>query len=482
MTDWNRLAVLVDCARVWAEDVEDELEAVIERAERVDGRVYHSWSWPGGASGNPSSRAAENSEVWAEFCERHQFEQVEAPQISATGIRITLDALDLDEEVDAVCIMTVSHQLGPLVERLRQNELYVVGLSNWRSKDEFRDACDEFKLIDDRSMSEARKLAETHRAEGSDWETRIADLCDGLRATATPWVPLPLLEQCVETIYPEFVPHSDEDEPLEDWLRARDDRFLLRDWRDRATGESTFQVRTRGSQHGKSAKAATGADQPQRESRPGAPPRPSVRRDGPAPPWEELITEALQLPPHTEDGWIQLPQLGQRLRQVTDDWSPKRYGADKLLDLLDRREDLFEVDEEMDEEQRKVLRHWVRLVAADDRAEPLPPPPSPPASEFPAPDVPSAEPPAEPPGSWQSLVADALQQPPEGEDGWLELSGLEERLQQAGDGWSPQRYGADDLLDLLDQRQDLFEIEEEMDDAEREVLTHWIRLAEPEEV
>lgn len=478
MTDWNRLALLVDCARVWAEDIEDALEAVIERAERVEGRVYHSWSWPAGASGNPASRAGENTAVWAEFCERYRLEQVDAPQISATGIKITLDALDLDEEVDAVCVATVSHQLGPLLERLREDDIYVIGLSNWRAKDEFREACDEFTLIDDRVMSEARKQAETHRAEGADWETRMADLCGSLRATATAWVPLPLLEQCVETIYPEFVPHSDEDEPLEDWLRAREYRFALREWRDRATGEQTLQVRAR------NAKRAEAGPRERREvqpaDRPGAPQRAPILRSGPPPPWEELVSEALQIPPTGEDGWIQMPQLGVRLRQVTDDWSPRHYGAEKLLDLLDSRADLFEVDEEMNEEGLKVLRHWVRLVPAGGRPA-APPPPSPADLDILTPAAQSASQ-AEPPGAWQSLVAEALQAPSEDEDGWIELSELEQRLRSADADWSPQRHGADDLLTLLDQHQDLFEIEEEMDEAEREVLTHWIRLAEPEDL
>ena len=448
----GRLALFVDGARVWANDVTDALEAVIERAEQVDGWVYHDWGQSDANSEATRARLDENTEDWAAFCDAHGLARVDAPQINPTGIRIALDAIDLRGEVDALCVLSAAHQLGVLCDRFRTAGAHVVGLSNWRAADEFRAACDEFEVVDDRQMSQARRQAEQRREEDAEWDLRLADLCQTL---GNPWTPMAVIEGCLAEVYPEFDLYDEGADSLEEWFRERPQRFQVQSWR----GGTTTRVRAR-------------REQERRTPQPGRNREPLP----PGQPWEPMAIEALQRDPRDPDGWIQLPQLGQRLRDMDPDWSPKRYGAEKLLDLLDQRGSLFEIEEEMDEEERFVRRHWVRLAPDAELLEAPPP-------RRAAPDIaaPAPQQPAEPPQPWQTLVAEALQQPPEGEDGWLELSELEQRLRSADADWSPQRDGADSLIALLDQRQDLFEIEEEMDDAEREVLTHWIRLAEPEE-
>lgn len=448
----GRLALFVDGARVWANDVTDALEAVIERAEQVDGWVYHDWGQSDANSEATRARLDENTEDWAAFCDAHGLARVDAPQINPTGIRIALDAIDLRGEVDALCVLSAAHQLGVLCDRFRTAGAHVVGLSNWRAADEFRAACDEFEVVDDRQMSQARRQAEQRREEDAEWDLRLADLCQTL---GNPWTPMAVIEGCLAEVYPEFDLYDEGADSLEEWFRERPQRFQVQSWR----GGTTTRVRAR-------------REQERRTPQPGRNREPLP----PGQPWEPMAIEALQRDPRDPDGWIQLPQLGQRLRDMDPDWSPKRYGAEKLLDLLDQRGSLFEIEEEMDEEERFVRRHWVRLAPDAELLEAPPPRRAEPDIADPAPQQP-----AEPPQPWQTLVAEALQQAPEGEDGWLELSELEQRLRSADADWSPQRDGADDLIALLDQRQDLFEIEEEMDDAEREVLTHWIRLAEPEE-
>lgn len=448
----GRLALFVDGARVWANDVTDALEAVIERAEQVEGWVYHDWGQSDANSEATRARLDENTEDWAAFCDAHGLARVDAPQINPTGIRIALDAIDLRGEVDALCVLSAAHQLGVLCDRFRTAGAHVVGLSNWRAADEFRAACDEFEVVDDRQMSQARRQAEQRREEDAEWDLRLADLCQTL---GNPWTPMAVIEGCLAEVYPEFDLYDEGADSLEEWFRERPQRFQVQSWR----GGTTTRVRAR-------------REQERRTPQPGRNREPLP----PGQPWEPMAIEALQRDPRDPDGWIQLPQLGQRLRDMDPDWSPKRYGAEKLLDLLDQRGSLFEIEEEMDEEERFVRRHWVRLAPDAELLEAPPPRQA-------APDIaaPTPQQPAEPPQPWQTLVAEALQQAPEGEDGWLELSELEQRLRSADADWSPQRDGADSLIALLDQRQDLFEIEEEMDDAEREVLTHWIRLAEPEE-
>ena len=471
--EWDRLALFVDCARVWADDVEDALEDIIARAERVEGRVYHNWELRGSPDDDSPSRADRNTESWAEFCDDYELDRVDAPQISATGIQLTLDAIDLRQEVDALCILSVSHQLGPLCQRFRDAGVYVVGLSNWRSKNEFRGACDEFEQIDDRLMSQARQQAERHRDEDSAWAVRIQDLCHSLRSGGNAWAPLPLLETYVQEIYPEFDTQDDDCDTLEEWIQARREQFSLREWRDRRSGEQSWQVRA----------AAQRSQSPQRDrqdgrSAPARSPAPLLRRPAePSRDWEDLVQQAIADEPQEESGWVQMTKLGARLKLIDPDWSPRRYKADKLLTLLDRREDLFEVEEEMHDDEVRVRRHWVRaLVEYDRSASPAPAERRDARSPAPEPESLGSRPASQPSRGWVELAAEALRQEPGDEEGWVQIAQLEQRLRQSDPDWSPAHEGAEDLLDLLDQREDLFEVEEEADDDDN-ILQHWVRLA-----
>ena len=78
--------------------------------------------------------------------------------------------------------------------------------------------------------------------------------------------------------------------------------------------------------------------------------------------WAELAVEALWQEPGDEEGWVQIAQLEQRLRQSDPDWSPAHEGAEALLD---QRKDPFESGEGTDDGDN-VLRHWVRLAPTKD--------------------------------------------------------------------------------------------------------------------
>ena len=463
----GRLALFVDCARVWATDVTDALEEIIERADQLEGRVYHNWELQGSPDDDSPSRADRNTANWNEFCDRHELERIDAPQISATGIQLTLDAIELRQEVDALCILSVSHQLGPLCQRFRDAGVYVIGLSNWRSKNEFRGACDEFEQIDDRLMSQARQQAERHREEDAAWAVRIQDLCHSLRSGGNAWAPLPLLETYVQEIYPEFDTQDDDCDTLEEWLQARRDQFALREWRDRRSGEQSWQVRV-------AAPRGQSSQRERQDNRSGSAP---PRSDAPSRDWEDLVQQAIAEEPQEEEGWVQMTKLGARLKQIDPDWSPRRYRADKLLTLLDRREDLFEVEEEMHDDEVRVRRHWVRaLVEYDASAQPARAERRDAREAVREPASRGGRLAPEPSRDWAELAAEALRQEPGDEDGWIEIAQLEQRLRESAPDWSPASEGAEDLIDLLDQREDLFEVEEEADDEDN-ILQHWVRLA-----
>ena len=493
-TQLQRMAWLIDCDNTSWRLIPRALAVAAAEGNLLIRRAYGDWS-------DISLRG------WRETCIKHAITQIQvttySPGKNSTDLLLTIDAMELclTGRVEAVCIVSGDSDFAPLAQRLRGHGIHVLGIGAGADvSDGFAQACDRFQRIRHVTPEPpgAREELGPDSGEAGEqhWTSLLREACRNSRYEGG-WAHLGWAGLYIRRLRPGFDVKSYGVQGLRDLVATREDLFEIEDRLPNPAGPPDPWIRIRVPEGNRPSREPLRSQPSSADASPSPPNTASNEPATPivvqrqswqgaiteAPPvlpsespgsWERLVAEALQLAPKGEDGWIQLPQLGQRLRQVTDDWSTQHYGAEKLLDLLDQRGDLFEVDEELDAEQRKVLRHWVRLAPDDDRAEPLPPP-SLPASELPVPDV--QPPPAEPPGSWQSLVADALQQSPEGEDGWLELSELEERLQQAGDGWSPQRYGADDLLDLLDRREDLFEIKEELDEAEREVLTHWIRLA-----
>ncbi len=62
----------------------------------------------------------------------------------------------------------------------------------------------------------------------------------------------------------------------------------------------------------------------------------------------QLLTRAYELT-EGDDGWAELGALGDMLRQLDSSFDLREYGADKLLDLIEANDDLFEVRRERDQ-------------------------------------------------------------------------------------------------------------------------------------
>jgi uncharacterized protein (TIGR00288 family) len=61
----------------------------------------------------------------------------------------------------------------------------------------------------------------------------------------------------------------------------------------------------------------------------------------------QLLTRAYELT-EGDDGWAELGALGDMLRQLDSSFDLREYGAEKLLDLIEANDDLFEIRRERD--------------------------------------------------------------------------------------------------------------------------------------
>ena len=381
-TQLRRMAWLIDCDNTSWRLMSQALAVAAAEGNLLVRRAYGDWS-------------DISLHGWRETCIKHAITQIHVTTYSvgknSTDLRLTIDAMELclTGRVEAVCIVSGDSDFAPLAHRLREHGIHVLGIGAGAGVSEgFAQACDRFQRV------------------------------------------------------------------------------------GHITHEPSVTPEERGPDSGEIGELH----------------------------WTSLVNSACANS-REEDGWVDLGWAGNYIRQLQPNFNAKSYGFPRLTDLIASRPDLFEIEARRPS-PTVAPAYWAR-IRVPEKERPLHEPllsetgrvgvnldPSGVALNKTA--TPTTDPqqdrqdaiigaqpvlPSEPPRPWQALVAEALQQAPRDEDGWLELSELEQRLRSADADWSPQRYGADDLITLLDQRQDLFEIEEEMDDAEREVLSCWIRLA-----
>jgi uncharacterized protein (TIGR00288 family) len=70
---------------------------------------------------------------------------------NATDIALTIGAMDFlhKEEIDGFCIVSSDSDFTPLVNRIRENNLFVIGVGKKDTADAFRNACNIFVCIED---------------------------------------------------------------------------------------------------------------------------------------------------------------------------------------------------------------------------------------------------------------------------------------------------------------------------------------------
>ncbi len=120
---------------------------------------------------------------WREECERHAVRQIHATAYSvgknATDLFITIDIMEccLTDQADVVWLISGDSDFTPLVGKLREHGIRVVGAGSGGVSSAFQRACDEFILLGSRAGQRAgRAPARAPARDDASWENTVAQM------------------------------------------------------------------------------------------------------------------------------------------------------------------------------------------------------------------------------------------------------------------------------------------------------------------
>ncbi|MCA0458407.1 MAG: NYN domain-containing protein [Chloroflexi bacterium] len=141
MENQRQLALLIDGENAQAGLLPQILEAVSQYGSVTIRRVYGDWS---------KSQMTSWREVAHTYALEtpHQFHYTKGK--NATDIALIIGAMDIlyTNEVDGFCIVSSDSDYTPLAIRIRQQNLFVVGIGRTHTSQGFVEACNEFMYTD----------------------------------------------------------------------------------------------------------------------------------------------------------------------------------------------------------------------------------------------------------------------------------------------------------------------------------------------
>lgn len=236
----RRMALLVDCDNQSWRHIGDVIAAARSSGLMIERRAYGNWM-------NPVLSP------WIAVCARYGIKQVHVPakaanNKNATDLALAIDAIELclSGEVDAVCIVSGDSDFLPLVRRLHDHGIYVVGAS-WGGAGTsrvFEQACDRFiarpanGVDGDQPISRDGSADEDQVAAASSWDRLALLALRSLKPDAEGWVSLSTVGAEMRRREPHFDPKSHGAPGLRALIATRDDLFEIEDRLPEALGAS----------------------------------------------------------------------------------------------------------------------------------------------------------------------------------------------------------------------------------------------------
>jgi len=157
----RRLVLMIDGDNAQAALLPQILDAVSQHGKITIRRVYGDWSKP------HMNSWKEASHTYALRPEQ-QFSYTKGK--NATDIALTIGAMDFlhrhKEEIDGFCIISSDSDYTPLVNRIHENNLFVIGVGRNDTAEAFCSACDVFIYIEDlEPVEKAEFKVETAKPE-----------------------------------------------------------------------------------------------------------------------------------------------------------------------------------------------------------------------------------------------------------------------------------------------------------------------------
>ncbi|GIK64874.1 MAG: hypothetical protein BroJett018_26680 [Chloroflexota bacterium] len=292
----RRLALLIDADNAQASLIPQIMAEVGKQWDIIIRRAYGNWTTP--QLGNWKSVI----NTYALSAE-HQFSST--PGKNSTDIALTIDAMDImyGDTVDGICIVSSDSDYAGLAKRIRENNLFVMGIGRSTTPEAFRNACDRF--ITTESLSSP--------SEG------------GKRVGIPPFFPITTRSA---TEPKQKKPTTVSNQTVESTTDAK---------KKKATPVPTGTTKPATPTKQKKA-AAAAKSTPKPVSEPKKTTSPPAKLKG-------LIQDAFAVAAQ-EDGWAHLGPMGTALQKLNPGFDPHTYGHKQLSQLFEAFPDFIEVKRE----------------------------------------------------------------------------------------------------------------------------------------
>lgn len=166
MDNLKNMVTLIDADNTQVNKIKSVLQEISTRGRIVVKRAYGNWK-------KPALKSWESELKHLAIKAEQQFDYVTGK--NATDMALVIDAIELLHMniYDAFVIVASDSDYTPLAIKLRESGVYVIGVGEKKTPDAFRNACDEFLLIE--NMTDGIEKTAPKQKKAAVKETEITE-------------------------------------------------------------------------------------------------------------------------------------------------------------------------------------------------------------------------------------------------------------------------------------------------------------------